>query len=96
MSILEFQHNRHVQSGFVAPSTLAERQIQKGLAEVLRGRTSFVIAHRLSTIRSADQILVIDKGKVIEQGTHHELLKKKARYHELYTEQSMRDIVRMD
>ncbi|MHC4940816.1 MAG: ABC transporter ATP-binding protein [Planctomycetota bacterium] len=76
--------------------TETERQIQKGLSRVLQGRTSFVIAHRLSTIRAADQILVIENGKIIEQGTHHELLRAGGHYHDLYTEQSMRDIVRID
>ena len=76
--------------------TETERQIQKGLAQVLKGRTSFVIAHRLSTIRAADRILVIDRGQIVEQGTHHELLAQGGRYHDLYTEQSMRDIVRID
>jgi ATP-binding cassette subfamily B protein len=76
--------------------TETERQIQKGLARVLKGRTSFVIAHRLSTIRAADRILVIDRGRVVEQGTHGELIRRGGRYHDLYTEQSMRDIVRID
>ncbi len=76
--------------------TETERQIQKGLVRVLAGRTSFVIAHRLSTIRSAHVILVIEKGKIIEQGTHSELLRRRGHYHSLYTEQSMRDIVRID
>lgn len=76
--------------------TETEQQIQAGLARVLQGRTSFVIAHRLSTIRAADKILVIEKGKVVEQGTHGELLAKGGHYHDLYTEQSMRDIVRID
>ena len=76
--------------------TETERQIQKGLASVLSGRTSFVIAHRLSTIRAADTILVIEKGRITEQGTHSELLRRRGRYYSLYTEQSMRDIVRID
>ncbi len=76
--------------------TETERQIQDGLARVLDGRTSFVIAHRLSTIRAADRILVIEHGKIVEQGTHRELLRQAGHYHELYTEQSMRDIVRID
>ncbi len=76
--------------------TETERQIQQGLARLLAGRTSFVIAHRLSTIRAADLILVIEKGKVTEQGTHKELLQAGGRYHDLYAEQSMRDIVRID
>lgn len=76
--------------------TETERQIQQGLARVLAGRTSFVIAHRLSTIRAADRILVIEKGKITEQGTHTTLLREGGHYHDLYTEQSMRDVVRID
>jgi len=76
--------------------TETEQQIQAGLARVLAGRTSFVIAHRLSTIRAADHILVIEKGKIREQGTHSELLRLGGHYHDLYTEQSLRDIVRID
>ena len=76
--------------------TETERQIQNGLQRVLSGRTSFVIAHRLSTIRSADIILVIENGKIVEQGTHMELLQERGSYYNLYTEQSMREIVRID
>lgn len=76
--------------------TETEGQIQRGLAQVLSGRTSFVIAHRLSTIRAADRILVIDAGRIVEQGTHAELLAAGGRYHDLYTEQSLRDVVRID
>jgi ATP-binding cassette, subfamily B, bacterial len=76
--------------------TETEQQIQTGLTRVLAGRTSFVIAHRLSTIRAADRILVIEKGKIIEQGTHAELLAHKGSYRDLYTEQSMRDVVRIE
>lgn len=76
--------------------TETERVIQKGLARVLQGRTSFVIAHRLSTIRAADRILIIDRGMIAEQGTHTELLARRGHYHDLYTEQSMRDIVQID
>ena len=54
---------------------------------VLKGRTSFIIAHRLSTVRFADLILVIRDGKVIEQGTHRELLQQKGYYYRLYTNQ---------
>jgi len=68
--------------------TESETLIQKSLAELMRGRTTFVIAHRLSTIRKADQILVIEKGKIAERGNHDELIKSKGRYYELYTYQA--------
>jgi ATP-binding cassette subfamily B protein len=67
--------------------TETERLIQHGVEMVLKGRTSFVIAHRLSTIRSADRILVIDQGRIVEHGTHHELILQRGRYYELYTNQ---------
>jgi ATP-binding cassette subfamily B protein len=76
--------------------TQTEQQIQQGLARVLRGRTSLVIAHRLSTIRAADRILVVEQGRIIEQGAHSELLRQRGHYYELYTEQSLRDLVRID
>jgi ABC-type multidrug transport system fused ATPase/permease subunit len=60
---------------------------------MLKDRTSFVIAHRLSTIRAADLILVIEDGKILEQGTHNDLLRLRGHYHSLYTEQAKRDIV---
>ena len=61
--------------------------IQKGMARLMEGRTSFVIAHRLSTIRDADLILVMNEGKIIEKGTHNELLAKGGFYAELYNSQ---------
>ena len=64
--------------------TQTEQIIQKALATLLKGRTSFVIAHRLSTITSADKIVVIHDGKIIEQGTHSELLANQGMYYELY------------
>lgn len=67
--------------------TRTEFQIQKGMKTLMEGRTSFVIAHRLSTIRNADQILVIQKGTIIERGTHGSLLEAKGFYHQLYTSQ---------
>ena len=67
--------------------TETEQLIQQGLKAIFQGRISFVIAHRLSTIRTADRILVIEKGHILESGTHQELLAKKGHYHALYTHQ---------
>jgi len=66
----------------------SEMFIQEGLASLMRGRTTFVIAHRLSTIRSADQILVLEEGVIIERGSHDELLRRQGRYFDLYTRQA--------
>lgn len=68
--------------------TESESFIQKSLNELMKDRTTFVIAHRLSTIQQADQILVIEDGRVAEHGKHEELLKMKGRYHDLYKYQS--------
>ena len=67
--------------------TRTERLIQAAFDELLRGRTSFVIAHRLSTIRNADLVLMIDDGRIIERGTHQELLAQRGDYYELYRSQ---------
>ena len=67
--------------------TRTEIKIQQAFASMMKGRTSFIVAHRLSTIREADIILVMDSGKVIEQGTHEELLAKKGFYAKLYNSQ---------
>lgn len=66
----------------------SEAYVQESLALLMQGRTTFVIAHRLSTIRSADQILVIEKGRIVEQGTHDRLIAASGRYHDLYTYQA--------
>lgn len=68
--------------------TESEALIQKSLATLTEGRTTFVIAHRLSTIRKADQILVIENGRIAEQGTHDELIAKEGRYYNLFTYQA--------
>ena len=68
--------------------TESESFIQKSLSSLMKGRTTFVIAHRLSTIRQADQILVVEDGKIEEQGTHDELIKKEGRYFQLFTYQA--------
>ncbi|MBK6793110.1 MAG: ABC transporter ATP-binding protein [Anaerolineales bacterium] len=67
--------------------TLTEALIQKGMEALMKGRTSFVIAHRLSTIRRANRILVIEDGRIAEQGTHAELLRARGHYYRLYTQQ---------
>lgn len=67
--------------------TRTEKKIQAGLLELQKGKTSFIIAHRLSTIKHANCILVIDKGSIIERGTHDELMEKKGFYHTMYMSQ---------
>jgi len=71
--------------------TETERLIQQGLEAIFRGRISFVIAHRLSTIRGADRILVIEKGRIIESGSHAELMAAAGHYHALYTRQLLQE-----
>ena len=65
--------------------TRTERLVQQGMDTIMQGRTTFVIAHRLSTIRTADQIIVLDHGRIIEHGSHEELLALRGRYYQLYT-----------
>ena len=67
--------------------TRTEMKIQKAFLTMMEGRTSFIVAHRLSTIRESDIILVMKEGKIIEQGTHEELLAKEGFYHMLYNSQ---------
>jgi len=67
--------------------TRTELRIQQALLRLMQGRTSFVIAHRLSTIRDADNVVVIDKGEIVEQGSHQQLLDKRGFYHKLYMSQ---------
>jgi ATP-binding cassette subfamily B protein len=67
--------------------TLTEALIRRGMEALMQGRTSFVIAHRLSTIRRADRIIVIENGRIAEQGTHAELLRQRGHYYNLYTQQ---------
>lgn len=69
--------------------TETEQQIQRGMDELLSDRISLVIAHRLSTIRNADRILVIENGRITEQGRHSDLMSLEGRYHRLYTQQSI-------
>jgi ATP-binding cassette subfamily B protein len=67
--------------------TLTEALIQKGMEALMKDRTSFIVAHRLSTIKRANRILVIEDGRILEMGTHAELLHKGGKYFHLYTRQ---------
>jgi ATP-binding cassette subfamily B protein len=67
--------------------TRTEVLIQQAMARLRHGRTSFVIAHRLSTIRNADEIVVMESGRIVEQGSHEELLARRGSYYDLYQSQ---------
>jgi ATP-binding cassette subfamily B protein len=72
--------------------TRTERLIQQALDQLMAGRTSFVIAHRLSTVRNADVVLVLDQGRIVEQGTHQDLLAQRGFYYDLYMSQFRREL----
>jgi ATP-binding cassette subfamily B protein len=72
--------------------TLTEALIQQGMETLMKDRTSFVIAHRLSTIKRADRILVIEKGKISEMGSHAELMRAQGHYYQLYTRQFRQEL----
>ena len=65
--------------------TRTERIVQDGMDKLMKGRTTFVIAHRLSTVRNSDCIMVLEQGRIIERGTHDQLLEEKGKYYQLYT-----------
>ena len=65
--------------------TRTEQIVQKGMDNLMKGRTVFVIAHRLSTIRNSDAIMVLEHGRIVERGSHEELIKEKGIYYQLYT-----------
>ncbi len=67
-----------------ALDTESERKVQEAIDNLVKDRTVIVIAHRLSTITKADRIIVLDKGEIVESGTHTELLERKGKYHQLY------------
>ena len=69
--------------------TRTEKIVQTGMDNLMKGRSTFVIAHRLSTIKNADCIVVLEHGKIIEKGSHDELMEKKGKYYRLYTGNSI-------
>ncbi|MEE0674462.1 MAG: ABC transporter ATP-binding protein, partial [Ruminococcus sp.] len=65
--------------------TRTEKMVQESMDKLMKGRTTFVIAHRLSTVKNSDCIMVLEQGRVIERGTHDQLLEQKGKYYQLYT-----------
>ena len=73
--------------------TRTEKLVQQGMDRLMSGRTTFVIAHRLSTVRNSDCIMVLEEGRIIERGTHDELIERQGKYYQLYTGKTANDLV---
>ena len=73
--------------------TRTEKLVQQGMDRLMGGRTTFVIAHRLSTVRNSDCIMVLEDGRIIERGTHDELIDRQGKYYQLYTGKTASDLV---
>ena len=73
--------------------TRTEKLVQQGMDRLMSGRTTFVIAHRLSTVRNSDCIMVLEDGRIIERGTHDELIERQGKYYQLYTGKTANDLV---
>ena len=86
-AILADPHILVLDEATASVDTITEQKIQSAIDTIIHGRTSIVIAHRLSTVRNADLILVVDDGKIIEQGTHEQLMSRRGSYYRLYTRQ---------
>ena len=69
--------------------TRTEKLVQQGMDALMKGRTNFVIAHRLSTVKNSDCIIVLEQGRIIERGTHDQLIEQKGKYYQLYTGNAM-------
>jgi ATP-binding cassette, subfamily B, multidrug efflux pump len=74
-----------------AVDTHTEEEILRGMKQIMQNRTSLIIAHRISTIKDADEIIVLDEGRILQRGTHEELLEMKGLYYELYQKQLLED-----